>query len=657
MARPKPARPALAERRPPEAVEAPTASRDPLFAAIVARLLLGAELLPFDALTAPRDGAAHRLTTSRVHLHPHAFAAELAAGNEAAVSAIAGAAEHIAAAVRSVVAAVVPHRYRAAVEARESLAWRFPFASVRDASPSAALDVAALLDRPVQLAGDPAVPAHAGVKVPAADGGSVVFIPWSHIDAEPAAVTEAVAALRTSREKAARDAARAITAAVSAARSMGEEEDDVIRRALAAEGLQIWHPHCVAVALAALRDVRDGQRDARLFAMPASQMARVPFEVMAQGETYAGRKLLRVMPGASSPMAPRRAGFRVVWDGHPRGEQFAFGFMLATDPQPAVFRELLRELKSDGLRDYAILHRMAAEQGRTGRFLWTWEAHKRATAHEARVRNSTTRDDDARRATVNRILQLTRAELHAEVQEGDCRAWRVVGDAPLVFISGGAERRGTLEGLVLSLNPALYAGARTNGGAKLRRYFTQLPEAVLSLPSLPFALAMMLGFRWRIARDGGGAVLLSDEEIDAYMDGARWRDKHKSAAAETRSRAIEAVVAAMGPGCRFERVEGRGYLVHPPHAWVDAVVHEVPPELPPSTAKAPRTGAELRAWRDGEGLSQREAARTLGVGFRTVQRAELAPADPLPRSFRRVSWGRPRALPDPVEGEDFQGDG
>jgi hypothetical protein len=251
----------------------------------------------------------------------------------------------------------------------------------------------------------------------------------------------------------------------------------------------------------------------------------------------------------------------------------------------------------------------------------------------------------------------TLAAVSRELRAMHAAAVEATPAAPLVFVAGGIEHNGDIEGLELALNPALYEGARADGGAELRRYFTQLPEAVLSLPSLPFALGVMLGFRWRYATDDGGAVRLSGEELHAYMDAARWRDKHKGAAAETLARALDAVAAAMGPGCRFDPVEGGGYVARPPHAWVDAVVHDVPPELPPSIAKAPRTGAELRAWREGGGLSQRDAARVLGVGVATVKRAESDGAMPLPRSFRRVSWARPRTLPGPIEKESSQGGG
>ena len=387
---------------------------------------------------------------------------------------------------------------------------------------------------------------------------------------------------------------------------------------------------------------RQDQRKARFFPLPAGQKARVPFEVMAQGGSYAdeSRELWR---GRDD----RGVVLRVVWDGKPRGEQLSLAFALRDVVQAGVFRDILRELKAEGLRDYVILHRMAAEQGRAGRLLWRWEDHKRATVHERRVSDGNKNDAAAREAVTNTIRRLARAELHAEVERNGARAWKVIGEAPLVNIVGGVARDGHLEGLELVLNPALYEGARADGSDDLQRYFTQLPEAVLSLPSLPFCLAVMLGFRFRYARDEGGAVALRADELHAFVDAAHWRSNHRADADATLRRAMVDVARAMGEGCTFEPVEGGSYRVTPPRAWVDAVVHEVPPELPPSRSKTPRNGAELLAWREARDLSQRDAAKALKVGFRTLQRAETRPDAPLPRSFHEVDWS---ALPPPAKG-------
>lgn len=363
--------------------------------------------------------------------------------------------------------------------------------------------------------------------------------------------------------------------------------------------------------------------------------------MMARAQTFEGSDVTR-----AKGLAPMT--WRVAWDGRPNDrEQFTFAFA-APARTADVFRDILVKLGAEGLRDYAILHRMAAEQGRTGRFRWTWEAHKRATAFEARVRSSSARDADAKRQTLARLAKLREAELHVEQLDGKGRrAWRVVGEAPLVAIVAGVEGAdGDVEGLELVLNPTLYQAAATS---ERRQFFTQLPEAVLSLPALAFSLALMLAFRWRYAADDDGVITLPKAKLHEYMDAGHWRNGNAAAAAETLTRALQRIVEAFGAGCSFEDL-GDTVRATPSASWTAAVIDRVPPSLPPSTTSAPKTGAELKAWREKHNLSQTEAARVLGVGVATVKRAELAATVALSRAFGRATWEAVRAAP--VEGED-----
>jgi hypothetical protein len=51
----------------------------------------------------------------------------------------------------------------------------------------------------------------------------------------------------------------------------------------------------------------------------------------------------------------------------------------------------------------------------------------------------------------------------------------------------------------------------------------------------------------------------------------------------------------------------------------------------------PRTGADLRTWREDRGFTQKEAAAHLGVGHATIKRAEVvADAAPLGSVLRRA---------------------
>lgn len=605
-------------------------------------------------------------------------------------------------ALRALVASVVPRRYVSAVLSREPLAWRFALRTVPHWTPgpcgcpmhgnparehAAPAWVAWGLDMPAEVTRaavhrlpDPMrygfVYMGARESDREAPGDRGIFVPSSVVDlpelddlghdldammrAAPSEEARGAWALykRTPDDvaKILADCDRALYRASGWERTP-ERVAEVAPVTHHMRTLARWDRLALAHVALALREVKRDQRSARFFPLPASQEARVPFEVMARGGSYAdeSRDLWRLNDRRDLRLKNdgRGAGFRVVWDGKPRGEQLSLAFAVRDVVQAEVFRDILRELKVEGLRDYVILHRMAAEQKRAGRLLWTWEAHKRATVHERRVSNSSKSDAAARDAVMNTIWRLAAAELHAEVERNGSRAWKVVGEAPLVNVVGGVEHGGRIEGLELVLNPALYDGARADGGDDLQRYFTQLPEAVLSLPSLPFCLAVMLGFRFRYARDEGGAVVLRAEDLHTFVDAAHWRSNHRADADATLQRAMVDVARAMGEGCTFEPVEGGSYRVTPPRAWVDAVVHNVPPELPPSRQNTPRNGAELLAWREARDLSQTAAAKALGVSVRTIKRAEKRRASTLPRSFRAADWNATplpsKSLPEPSD--------
>ena len=79
---------------------------------------------------------------------------------------------------------------------------------------------------------------------------------------------------------------------------------------------------------------------------------------------------------------------------------------------------------------------------------------------------------------------------------------------------------------------------------------------------------------------------------------------------------------------------GRCHL-YPPQ-WVrDRLIHRVrPAERPPSPSVL--TGGELRAWRSARGLTQAQTAELLGLGIRTIRRAEADEKAALGRSVTRA---------------------
>jgi hypothetical protein len=405
-----------------------------------------------------------------------------------------------------------------------------------------------------------------------------------------------------------------------------------------------FYPSTAALVAWAEKVVADDQEKARAIPLPAHRAAGVAWQLLALPKHH------RTEDRAALVEAIRGGGVRIVWDGKPRGEQLRFAFA-DLDVSMSMALGIKEALGAEGLRDYAILHRMAAQQGRSGTFKWTWAAHRHATRHASRVRSSNTTDDEACDAVVKRIWKLARAQLHVEVEVNGKRAWKVVGEDPLVFVTGGVEVGRRIEGLTLRLNAALYEGAKRDAA---KPYFTFIPEAVLDLPASALCLAVMLVFRWRIARDKGGVVELDEAALLRLMDETVLpASRHNAAATKKLHATLAQVAEAMGSGFAWEPVEGGKYRVTPPRFWVDSVVHGATPVLPPTTTDAPGTGRELVAWRDKNGLTQARAAELLSVSVRTIRNAELAGDVKLPRSFVDVHWeaARPRrALTEKTDG-------
>lgn len=400
-----------------------------------------------------------------------------------------------------------------------------------------------------------------------------------------------------------------------------------------------FHPSTAALVVWAAKVVLDAQAKARAFPLPSRREARVAFDILARQKTLCADERRHLAE------ATREGGVRIVWDGRPRAEQRRFAFA-ALDVEMREVVGIKDELGAEGVRDYLILHKMADAHGRTGTFVWTWAQHRKATRHHTRIRASNVDDAKACDAVVQRIHRLARAQLHVEVELDGRRAWKVIGEEGLVVIVGGVERKGgSIEGLKLRLNKALYAGASRD--AK-RAHYTMIPEAVLELPAAALCLATLLVFQWRYAVDESrGTVVLDEDKVLRLMDETSLTaTRHQTRAAGKMRRTLDDVVRAMGDGCTWEPVEGEKVRITPPTWWVDHAVHGAPMPHPLPPAQHPRTGVELVAWRREHKLTQAEAAAALGVGERTIRNAEARGSDALPRSFVDVPWGAPRrALP------------
>lgn len=390
-----------------------------------------------------------------------------------------------------------------------------------------------------------------------------------------------------------------------------------------------FHPQTAALVTWAEKTVVEAQRAAR------------PFPVATTRESHAAMSFLAQPSRLSSLNAKRDV--RVVWDGS-REMQLTFAFAELDDVPVLTIRE---KLGPEGLRDWVILHRMAAEQGGTGTLTWRWEDHRRDTAHDARVRSSTRKDDDLRAEVVRRLHRLAQAELYERRERDGQWAEVRLGGQGFVAIDAragtGPARRDRSSAMVIRLNPALYQGAKR--GAK-HHHYTLLPNELLRLRGHSLSLGVLLAYRWRARADDGGAVELDEAAILRLMDASPGDYRNRAKGAAMVRRALDDVAQAMGDACRWEIVEGGKVRVEPPRWWTDHTLHGAPRTLPAPQGSHPTTGTELVEWRAKHGLSQQSAAKLLGVGLATVKRAERMGPEPLPRSFARVSWAVGRALPE-----------
>ena len=383
-----------------------------------------------------------------------------------------------------------------------------------------------------------------------------------------------------------------------------------------------WPILACARIVSAERAVHE-DRARRIVPLPSSDAARAAFAVVSQGPN-----------GPWTPSLVAGSTLELVWDGKPR----PYNLSLDLGPvfEGAIVEGILAELAADGLRDWLVLHRMAAEQGRSGALTWRWSEHRERTAYDRRIRSDNVGDAEQAEAVTRRLLRLKRAELKQSVVRADGKvAWARIGPFGLLDIPAAVEAADrSLELARLTINPALYRGAE-RGAA--RPHFTLLPDDALSLSGERLRLATLLAIQMRYARDDGGAVTLKASTLWEWMGLGRPPRTRWARLTDTLAKALRDLETAGVLG-GWEREAGppaaeARYELRPPAWWRDQVIHGVTPALPPSRATLPRTGEELRAWRSAHGLSQAAAADALGVGKRTIVRAELAPAEPLGRAL------------------------
>lgn len=355
----------------------------------------------------------------------------------------------------------------------------------------------------------------------------------------------------------------------------------------------------------------------------------------------ASRAALSVLSVGASPSAwdgtnwDLKAGWaELVWNGKRRPIQFRLNF--GTDElTPALVSGILHELQEDGVRDWLTLHRMAAEQGATGKVRWTWAEHRERTAYDRMIRAKNATDAELAAKVVGRLERMKGAELYWNVStaDGDYAKARI-GPFGLIDIpaSGGVLTEAGREQRIakIELNPSIYEGAARGSKAP---HFALLPERALELPGPQLRLLAHLFLDFHYAGEASGVsrkagtlwTYAGIRDGDATPRG-RWPD-----ATRALNRALDAIGDAVGWNWSRDTGENADtlYRIRPPNWWTDRVLRGVPADYGPSLASVPRTGAELKGWRDARGLSQRAVAELVGVSQPTVLRAERRGDAPL----------------------------
>jgi len=292
-------------------------------------------------------------------------------------------------------------------------------------------------------------------------------------------------------------------------------------------------------------------------------------------------------------------------------------------PSEEVIRAIKSIARAEGVRSWAALLRLLSiEGGRAGWVRWTVDAHLEALGYTpSERRRLRTRDRMAR-------MVETFTELELAVTVGGRERER----RPLMLVGGRFERlqgsRWRLDGMELQINPLLYRGVRDLETGKLgRNWYPTVPE-VAKLDHIRYAPALMLGlllpirWRWDVG-ERDHLPLRGDNLLD--LAGIVYRQHKPGEAWNKLERNLDKLVEIDALGRWTADDGGRKpeavYRLYPPGWTVDRTVHGVVP-VERRLAALPRTGTELRAWREARDWTQAKLARALGVSRRTVVRAE-----------------------------------
>jgi hypothetical protein len=402
-----------------------------------------------------------------------------------------------------------------------------------------------------------------------------------------------------------------------------------------ARAVASWPVDACALVVACEREVRDDARR-KVVPIPSTKEAAAALSVISQGPKGPWEQMQRTDGGS----------FELVWAGERRSYQLALHFG-TPDFDVCIIKGILDELQEDGLRDWLLLHRMAAEQGRKGNFVWRWSEHRDRSAYARRVAQDNVSDRAAAEAVTTRLWRLKSAEVRAyRTGSGGREGWVRLGPFGLLDIPAGIRNGTFLESAMLAINPVLYEGARHDSPAP---HFALLPEEALLLDGKRLRLATMASLAMRYARDEACVVQRKARSLweDLNAEGGAPPARRWLRVEGSLHRALDEL-GRIGVLGAWEREPGPTgpealYTLRPP-AWLrDQLLHGVSPELGPSKAKLPHTGAELVAWRKARGWTQAQTAEKLKVGIATLKRAEKAVDATLGPALTKALTGLPSA--------------
>ncbi|WP_373048417.1 helix-turn-helix domain-containing protein [Vulgatibacter sp.] len=377
--------------------------------------------------------------------------------------------------------------------------------------------------------------------------------------------------------------------------------------------------------------------------------------ISANREAHESLRILSA-GGRSGPESPWASAttaedwVELVWDGRPRPVQLRIAFDKSSPIDGAILRGLLDELQEDGVRDWILFWRMAGEQGATGHFRWTWREHRERTSYARRLASKKASESELAASVVKRIWRMKNAELrHHRALDDNTVGFVRVGPFGLIDIPAGVEEIGkagrSLVAAKMQINPAIYAGAHR---AAKSPNFTLIPERALELPSRALRLLAFLVYQWHYDRNPEGTTLRAGTlwEYASIRAGLRTQRKRWPAAKQALDRDLDLLVSEIGITVTADEIVNPEalYRIRAPNWWIDRIIHGVPPHYGPSVASVPRTGRELKGWREAQGMSQAQIAAAIGVDQKTISRAEQAPLVPLrPRLLTALATVRGKA--------------